>query len=320
MLVANKISFDFDERLLIVRFLHASLTERAEIDRIGKEIIRRMSPMQAAVVLDCSTLTSHVSSPFLGMLVHLHKTAVDRGVKLVVCGLNDHLQEVVRVAKLDKVVTIYSTAEEAIGKLTAPRRNPIKQLYHGFRESQQKSAWVAVVVIPLVLIAAFVVWMNWKPSEDGGPAGYGTGSLKRFSSRASINGRVAYTSRGVELADDGTLVMSWPVKYQPRSRYEARRLLASPITQADQLFAVTVASNGNYRFEVGFDREQEDFHVLIISDHVRRSEPLLPHDRELLAEIVDDVDQLLRKQQYCIRRHTLRANESTAVSWVFQRE
>ena len=68
---------------------------------------------RGTVVVDLSR-TEYVDSAGLGTLVLLNKAARATGGRLVLAGLNDHVRDLLRLVRLDQVLTVAGTTEEAV--------------------------------------------------------------------------------------------------------------------------------------------------------------------------------------------------------------
>ena len=72
------------------------------------------------IVADCTNL-SFAGSMLLEALVRLGQRAREGGGKLVLCGLNDDVREVVHTARFDQLWDAYACVEEALRALKATR-------------------------------------------------------------------------------------------------------------------------------------------------------------------------------------------------------
>ena len=68
------------------------------------------------MVLDFSEV-SHLSSSALGMLTTTHQTAKDAGGKLALCCLQPTIAEIFRITRLDEVLTISTTRDDALAAI-----------------------------------------------------------------------------------------------------------------------------------------------------------------------------------------------------------
>src|SRR5215468_3097249 len=71
------------------------------------------------VIVDCSQMP-YLDSTALNFLVGLYTTAKDAGGKLILCGINARMRDVLRITHLDEILSIHETREGAIAALTQP--------------------------------------------------------------------------------------------------------------------------------------------------------------------------------------------------------
>jgi anti-sigma B factor antagonist len=88
---------------------------RAEV---RQRVRAQLEQGHATVVVDLSR-TEYVDSAGLGTLVLLSKEARALGGCLVLAGLSDHVRDLLRLVRLDEVLTIAATVEEA-ARVAAP--------------------------------------------------------------------------------------------------------------------------------------------------------------------------------------------------------
>ena len=98
----------------VARIVWPSISEY-EAGVIGGEIESAASPKWRLVV-DMTDVT-FVASSGIGMLVKLHQGAKAAGGKLVVCGLNDQLAELMRMTRMDRLFAIVADRTKAMKKI-----------------------------------------------------------------------------------------------------------------------------------------------------------------------------------------------------------
>ncbi len=96
----------------------------ADIERVGSEIVDRISGAPSPKVLVDLTLLSYMGSAMVALIVRLYKTVNSRGGKMAVVNQHELVFEVLKLAGLTKLWTIVGTREEAYAtlgiKATAP--------------------------------------------------------------------------------------------------------------------------------------------------------------------------------------------------------
>ncbi|MCA9415265.1 MAG: STAS domain-containing protein [Candidatus Omnitrophica bacterium] len=70
------------------------------------------------VVLDCSNL-QYLDSSGLATLLNIHKNLAARDAKMILCGLSEGILRVITFTKLDKVLQLTDTLEDATQTLKA---------------------------------------------------------------------------------------------------------------------------------------------------------------------------------------------------------
>lgn len=96
----------------------------ADIERVGTEIVDRISSAPSPKVLVDLTSLSYMGSAMVALIVRLYKTVNSRGGKMVVVNQHELVFEVLKLAGLTKLWTIVGTRQEAYAtlgiKATAP--------------------------------------------------------------------------------------------------------------------------------------------------------------------------------------------------------
>ena len=111
------------------------------VDSVGGDVLRRLEPMPTpAIVVDLSAL-KYMGSAMVALIVRIWKAVNGRSGRMVVVNNNGIVQEVLRIAGLEKVWTIVSTREEAI-----------RELGVGSQPSE-KSATVGLILMGLGVLA-----------------------------------------------------------------------------------------------------------------------------------------------------------------------
>ena len=83
-----------------------------EAYHLKKVLENFVKPDICVIALDLSSV-KFISTIFFGTLIELHHDFVDRNKKMVIIGLNEHNRKVVAITKLDKVLNVHNTFEEA---------------------------------------------------------------------------------------------------------------------------------------------------------------------------------------------------------------
>jgi anti-anti-sigma factor len=89
----------------------------ADIERVGTEIVDRISASPSPKVLVDLTPLSYMGSAMVALIVRLYKTVNSRGGKMVVVNQHELVHEVLKLAGLTKLWTILPNRQEAYGSL-----------------------------------------------------------------------------------------------------------------------------------------------------------------------------------------------------------
>lgn len=97
-----------------VSLLDAEILHELQIRQIEQEltaVLTAGSPIR--LLLDFGAV-GRLSSMALGMLTVIHKRVMERGGQLRLCRIHPQIYQVFELSKLNRVLHIYDTAEEAI--------------------------------------------------------------------------------------------------------------------------------------------------------------------------------------------------------------
>ncbi len=108
------------EDCTVVEFQVPSLTDAAELEAIGRSLYDLVDKEdRRRIVLDMDRV-QFVSSQFVGVVMVLHKKLSTRpNGLLVLCNLGASLRELLKITRLDRVLTVTKTPAEAIKKCRA---------------------------------------------------------------------------------------------------------------------------------------------------------------------------------------------------------
>lgn len=105
--------------VLVIEILEPRIFEGPAFECLRGELVNAIVPSAGLrVVLDFSKVEL-MSSEMLGFLVTLYRDLVETGGKLVLVGVQDPLQKVFAVTKLDRLFRIAPDAEAAIQIVTS---------------------------------------------------------------------------------------------------------------------------------------------------------------------------------------------------------
>jgi len=98
----------------VVSFLQFSVLDRAQIDKIGDELISLVEEKNRKKILINFEGVDYLSSTVLGKLIVLHKRVAFKNGQLKLCAIKPSILEVFAITRLDKVFDIYADEKEAM--------------------------------------------------------------------------------------------------------------------------------------------------------------------------------------------------------------
>ena len=109
------------ERWCVVEFKTASLMDTMELARISDVIYPLVDAQDKRRMILDFTSVQYLSSQAIGILLTLHNKlkALDKS-KLVLCGVSPKLMELLKITRLDRVLTVKPTQREALKTSTEP--------------------------------------------------------------------------------------------------------------------------------------------------------------------------------------------------------
>ena len=106
------------DKATVVEFRLPSLMEPAQLESIQQQLFKLVDEQDKRVlVLDFSRV-EFLSSQAIGIVIGLNRrlSALPNS-KLLLCGVNGKLTELLRITRLDRVLTIKPTQKEAVNSL-----------------------------------------------------------------------------------------------------------------------------------------------------------------------------------------------------------
>jgi anti-sigma B factor antagonist len=107
---------EYGERA-VVAFQTSSLMNAADVERLRADLIRLVDQEKRVHLILDFRRVQFVSSQMIGILLTLNKklTAVPGATPLVLCGVGPQVMELLKITRLDRLVTIKPTRKEALG-------------------------------------------------------------------------------------------------------------------------------------------------------------------------------------------------------------
>lgn len=103
------------EKFTVVEFRNASLMDPVELENIGQALYRLVDAEdQRRIVLDFEKV-QYLSSQAIGIVLTMNKKlSALKNSKLVLCGIGPRLQELLKITRLDRLLTIKPSQREAV--------------------------------------------------------------------------------------------------------------------------------------------------------------------------------------------------------------
>jgi len=105
----------------VVSFLEFSVLDRAQIDKIGEELVSLVEEKNKKKILINFEGVDYLSSTVLGKLIALHKRLALKKGELKLCGIKPSIREVFEITRLDKVFDIYDDENTALFNFSTGR-------------------------------------------------------------------------------------------------------------------------------------------------------------------------------------------------------
>jgi anti-sigma B factor antagonist len=103
------------EKFTVVEFKTPSLMDPLDLQNIGEALYRLVDDQDKRLLILDFEQVEYISSQAIGILLTLHKKlAALSNSKLILCGVGERLAELLRITRLDKVLTIKPSQKEAV--------------------------------------------------------------------------------------------------------------------------------------------------------------------------------------------------------------
>jgi anti-anti-sigma factor len=111
--------FDVIDRrgIQVITLLHTHVLDSHEIDQLGGELRKHLAKHPGTKVIFDLHGVQHLSSAALSLFIILNTQITSTGGAMRLCGLRDEIHQVFKLTKLDKVVKIKKTVDEAAASL-----------------------------------------------------------------------------------------------------------------------------------------------------------------------------------------------------------
>jgi anti-sigma B factor antagonist len=105
-------------RTTIVEFTTSSLMDPLELEQMAQQLYKLIDEQDRRVIALDFEKVQYLSSQAIGILLAIQKKlSALKDSKLVLCGVGARLMELLRITRLDRVLTVKPTQKEAVRML-----------------------------------------------------------------------------------------------------------------------------------------------------------------------------------------------------------
>ena len=103
------------EKYTVVEFRTASLMDPVELEKIGQGIYHLVDNEDRRLIILDFEKVQYISSQAIGIVLTLNKklSALKKS-KFILCGVGPKLQELLKITRLDRILTVKPTQREAV--------------------------------------------------------------------------------------------------------------------------------------------------------------------------------------------------------------
>jgi anti-sigma B factor antagonist len=102
----------------VIEFRLASMMDPVQLESISQDLNKLVEEEDRRLLILDFTRVEFLSSQAIGIVIGLHrKLSVLPHSKLLLCGVNSKLMQLLKITRLDKVLTVKPTQKEAINSL-----------------------------------------------------------------------------------------------------------------------------------------------------------------------------------------------------------
>ncbi len=103
------------EKWTVIEFTTPSLMDPIVLERTAQSLYRLIDEEDKRTVILDFTRVQYISSQAIGIVLTMNKklTALNRS-KFILCGVGDKLMQLIKITRLDRLLTIKPSQEEAI--------------------------------------------------------------------------------------------------------------------------------------------------------------------------------------------------------------
>jgi anti-sigma B factor antagonist len=99
----------------VISFDTPTLMNVNDVERLRGDLLRLVDESKRTHLVLDFTGVQFISSQLIGVLLSLHKKLTAAGGTLTLCGLGLQLVELIKITRLDRILSIKATSGEAVG-------------------------------------------------------------------------------------------------------------------------------------------------------------------------------------------------------------
>ncbi len=103
------------EKWTVIEFTTASLMDPLVLERTGQALYRLIDAEDRRLIILDFSRVQYISSQAIGIVLTMNKklSGLKRS-KFILCGVGDKLMQLIKITRLDRLLTIKPTQEEAV--------------------------------------------------------------------------------------------------------------------------------------------------------------------------------------------------------------
>jgi len=105
----------------VVRFMTSQVLDEMNVQQLGQELVDLVEKQYVVKMVINFEKIKFLSSAVLGKLIMLNKKVAAQKGRLGFCCINDNIMQVFKITRLDKLIPIFGTEEEAVAGIQKPR-------------------------------------------------------------------------------------------------------------------------------------------------------------------------------------------------------
>jgi len=103
------------EKFTVIEFRTASLMDQVELEQIGISLYELIDKQDKRIIVLDFERVEYLSSQAIGIVLTMNKKlSALKNSRLILCGVNDKLMQLIKITRLDRILTIKPSQREAV--------------------------------------------------------------------------------------------------------------------------------------------------------------------------------------------------------------